>query len=32
VPDENGVTMIGVNATGGNIYHYGKKKFYILGG
>lgn len=31
IPDENGVTMIGVNATGGNIYHYGKKKFYILG-
>ena len=31
VPDENGVTMIGVNATGGKTYHYGKKKFYILG-
>lgn len=32
VPDENGVTMIGVNATGGKTYHYGKKKFFILGG
>lgn len=31
VPDENGVTMIGVNATGGKTYQYGKKKFYILG-
>lgn len=31
VPDENGVTMIGVNATNGKTYHYGKKKFYILG-
>lgn len=30
VPDENGVTMIGVNATGGKTYQYGKKKFFIL--